>query len=83
MAQTFERSSPSPLIDGDGQRVVDRIVDHRDRRSAGHSTWHNRVHWLGFPYLADAWEALEHDVPDVVRDYETALDETTRGSRRF
>jgi len=81
--QTFLRSGLPPLIDGDGQRVVDRIVDHRDRRSAGHATQHSCAHWLVFSDSADTWEpqeALEHDVADVVRDYEIALDETTRGS---
>jgi len=80
------RSGLSPLVDRDCQRVVDRIVDHRDRRSAGHATRHNRVHWLVFSDSADTrepQEALEHGVLAVVRDCKVALDETTRGSRRF
>ena len=82
----FLRSGLSPSVDGDGQRVVDRIVDHRDRRSAGHATRHNRVHWLGFSDSADtreSQEALEHGVLAVVRDCKATLDETTRGSHRF
>ena len=68
-----EPPRPPPIVPGDNQYEVDRILEHRERRNGRRFLTEYLVRWTGYGEEDDSW-VLEDDVnEELVREYKAIV----------